>query len=123
MKFTFLAKNARELSCNSLVMRKTKSDKWVKYALKVVKKDVKTASKAAKTSSSTILYYPNDSYLRNFLGWNVRFKRPEVSHKLIQHRLEEALKEAGYTVSIWFDTVFDKFYIYLQWNCEGNDGT
>ncbi len=114
MKFNFLAKTARELSCNALITRSTKSDKWVKYALKSIKKDTKIASKAGKFSVSTNFLYPNDYKLRNFLGWRVRFKRPEISHKLIQYRLEEALKEAGYKYSVWFDVLKDKFHIYLQ---------
>ena len=118
MKFNFSAKAAREQSCNALVMRNTKSDKWVKCALRAVKKDIKTASKAAKFSSAINFLYPNDTKLRNFLGWNVQFKRPEVSHKLIQFYLEESFKEAGYKYSVWFDPSRDMFCVYLQWDSE-----
>lgn len=125
MKFKFSAKIAREQSCNALVARNTKNDKWVKYALKAVKKDIKIASKAGKFSSTTNFSYPNDDKLRNFLGWLIRFKRPEVSHKLIQFYLEESFKEAGYKYSVWFDNTIDRFHIYLQWDSERgecNDG-
>lgn len=118
MKFNFLAKDAREMSCNALIVRNTKSDKWVKYALKAIKKDVKIASKAAKFNSVINFSYPNDDKLRNFLGWKVQFKRPEVSHKLIQYYLEEAFKEAGYKYSVWFNEPTDTFRIYLQWDSE-----
>lgn len=118
MKLNFLAKDARELSCNALVMRNTKSDKWVKYALKAIKKDIKTASKAAKFDSVTNFSYPTDNKLRNCLGWKIRFKRPEVSHKLIQFYLEEAFKEAGYNYSVWFNEPTDTFRIYLRWDSE-----
>lgn len=118
MKFNFLAKEARELSYKALVLKNTKSDKWVKYALKSIKKDIKAVSKAGKFSVTANFFYPNDYKLRNFLGRNVQFKRLEVSHKLIQLRLEEFFKEAGYRYTVWFNDAEDKFYISLDWNSE-----
>lgn len=118
MKFNFLAKDAREMSCKALVVKNTKSDKWIKYALKSIKKDIKMVSKAGKFSVSTNFSYPNDHKLCNFLGWNIRFKEPEVSRKLVQFRLEESFKEAGYRYSIWFDDARDKFHISLYWDAE-----
>lgn len=118
MKFNFLAKDAREMSYHALIVKNTKSDKWIKYALKSIKKDVKMVSKAGKFSVSTNFSYPNDHKLRNFLGWNVQFKEPEVSHELIQFRLEESFKKAGYRYSVWFNDVIDKFYISLYWDME-----
>lgn len=118
MKFDFLAKDAREVSYKTLISKNTKSDKWVKYALKSIKKDIKIASKAGKFSVTTNFFYPNDYKLCNFLGEPVSFKRTEVSHKLIQLRLEESFKEAGYRYNIWFDDARDKFYISLDWNSE-----
>lgn len=118
MKFNFLAKDARELSNKVLVAKNTKSDKWVKYALKSIKKDIKMASKAGEFSVTANFFYPNDYKLYNFLGWNVQFKRPEVNCKLIQLRLEESFKEAGYRYSVWFIDSRDKFYISLCWNSE-----
>lgn len=118
MKFNFLAKDARELSYKALVLKNTKNDKWVKYALKSIKKDIKAVSKAGRFSFFLSFSYPNDYKLCNFLGYNVQFKRSEVGHKLIQLRLEESFKEAGYRYSIWFDTARDKFYISLYWDSE-----
>lgn len=118
MKFDFLAKDARELSYKNLVVKNTKCDKWVKYALKSIKKDIRMASKVGEFSISTNFSFPNDHKLLNFLGWNVQFKKPEVSCKLIYSRLKEAFKEAGYRYYIWFDTARDKFYISLYWDSE-----
>lgn len=118
MEFNFLAKDARELSYKSLAAKNTKNAKWVKYALKSIKKDIKIASKAGEFSVTTNFFYPNDYKLCNFLGETVPFKRPEVSHKLIQLRLEESFKEAGYRYNIWFNDARDKFYISLYWNSE-----
>jgi hypothetical protein len=118
MKFDFLAKDARELSYKALSTKNTKNDKWAKYALKSIKKDIKTASKAGRFSVFVGLSYPNDCKLRNFLGRNVQFKRPEVCHKIIQLRLEESFKEAGYRYTVWFYDDKDRFYISLYWNNE-----
>lgn len=118
MKFNFLAKDAREMSYHALIVKNTKSDKWIKYALKSIKKDVKMVSKPGKFSASTNFSYPNDHKLRNFLGWNVQFKEPEVSHELIQFRLKESFKKAGYKNSVWFDDARYKFYITLDWHRE-----
>ena len=116
MKFDFLAEDARKLSYK--VAKNTKNDKWIKYALKSIKKNIKTVSKEGRFSVSINFSYPNDHKLCNFLGWNVQFKRPEVCHKLIQLRLGESFKEAGYKYSIWFDDARDKFYIALDWGGE-----
>lgn len=123
MELNFLAKDARELSYKGLVVKSTKCNKWIKYALKSIKKDIKMASKVGEFSVSTNFSFPNDHKLLNFLGWNVQFKKPEVSCKIIYSRLEESFKEAGYRYSIWFDTARDKFYISLYWNSEekGNE--
>lgn len=116
MELDFLAKDAREMSYK--VAKNTKNDKWIKYALKSIKKNIKMASKAGRFSVLVSFSYPNDHKLCNFLGWNVQFKRPEVSCKLIYLRLEESFKEAGYRYNIWFDTARDKFYISLYWDSE-----
>lgn len=118
MELNFLAKDARELSYKGLVVKSTKCNKWIKYALKSIKKDIKMASKVGEFSVSTNFSFPNDHKLLNFLGWNVQFKKSEVSCKIICSRLEESFKEAGYRYSIWFDTARDKFYISLYWNRE-----
>lgn len=118
MELDFLAKDARELSYKGLVVKNTKCDKWVKYALKSIKKNIKMASKIGEFSISTNFSFPNDHKLHNFLGWNVQFKKPEVSCKLIYSRLEESFKEAGYRYSIWFDDARDRFYISLYWDSE-----
>ena len=121
MELDFLAKDAREMSYK--VAKNTKNDKWIKYALKSIKKNIKMASKAGRFSVLVSFSFPNDHKLLNFLGWNVQFKKPEVSCKIIYSRLEESFKEAGYRYSIWFDTARDKFYISLYWNSEekGNE--
>lgn len=118
MKFDFLAKDAREVSYKALTSKNTKSDKWIKYALKSIKKDIKIASKTGKFSVTTNFFYPNDYKLCDFLGESVRFKESELDCKVIYLRLEEAFKEAGYRYNIWFDTAKDKFYISLYWDNE-----
>ena len=90
MKFDFSAEDARKLSYK--VAKNTKNDKWIKYALKSIKKNIKTVSKEGRFSVSINFSYPNDHKLCNFFGWNVQFKRPEVCHKLIQLRLGESFK-------------------------------